>query len=75
MGNTSNENRWMSMAEICEHLGISRDTAIKWVTKKYACALKFVASGIQDSEVDKWVLSGGAEEQYDPMGSNEVNYE
>ena|GEM_PF-6955331 len=28
MGNTNNENRWVSMTEICEYLGISRDTAI-----------------------------------------------
>lgn len=34
MSNINNENRWISMTEICNYLGISRDTAIKWINKK-----------------------------------------
>lgn len=28
------ESRWVSMNEICKHLGISRDTAIKWISNE-----------------------------------------
>ena len=31
-------DRYYSMPEICKYLGISRDTALRWIaTKKYAC--------------------------------------
>jgi excisionase family DNA binding protein len=29
-----NEDRWLSVDEICTHLGVSRDTVYKWIEKK-----------------------------------------
>ena len=26
--------KWLSMKDICKHLGVSRDTVIKWVNEK-----------------------------------------
>ena len=31
---TSNEDRWLSIGEICAHLGISSDTVYKWIEKQ-----------------------------------------
>ncbi len=48
--------RWLSIDEISEHLGVKKDTIYKWVAKKKMPAhkvgrlLKF-----QIKEVDKWV--------------------
>jgi excisionase family DNA binding protein len=28
-----NEDRWLSVDEICTHLGVSRDTVYKWIEK------------------------------------------
>lgn len=30
----SNIERWYSMKEICEYLGVSRDTILAWIEKK-----------------------------------------
>ena len=53
--------RWLSVDEIAEHLGIKRDTVYKWVAHKNMPAhkvgrlLKF-----QINEVDRWVKTGKA---------------
>lgn len=64
MNNTNNDNRWVSMAEICKHLGISRDTAIKWINKREMPSHKIGRLWkFKIDEVDAWVKSGGAEEK------------
>ena len=58
------ENRWLSMTEICKYLGISRDTAIKWINKKDMPAHKIGRLWkFKTAEVDEWVQSGGAAEK------------
>lgn len=64
MSITDNESRWVSMTEICEHLGISRDTAIKWINTKNLPAHKIGRLWkFKIIEVDDWVRSGGAGEK------------
>ena len=54
-------NRWLSVDEIAEHLGVKKDTIYKWVRTtdipyhKVGKLLKF-----QISEIDKWVRAGKA---------------
>ena len=53
--------RWLSIKEISEHLGVKKDTIYKWVRTtdipyhKVGRLLKF-----QVLEVDKWVRAGKA---------------
>jgi excisionase family DNA binding protein len=53
--------RWVSIDEIAEHLGIKKDTIYKWVARKKMPAhkvgrlLKF-----QIKEVDRWIRTGKA---------------
>ena len=57
--------RWLSVDEIADHLGIKKDTVYKWVRKrnlpfhKMGKLLKF-----QIKEVDKWVREGKANANY-----------
>ena len=56
--------RWVSMNEICEHLGIKRDTALKWILNKNMPAQKIGKLWkFKISEVDEWVKNGGAAEK------------
>tara|TARA_R110001599_G_scaffold12658_4_gene59099 strand:- start:9451 stop:9636 length:186 start_codon:yes stop_codon:yes gene_type:complete len=55
------EDRWLSMSEICKHLGISSDTAYKWIEKKGMPAHKIGRLWkFKKDEVDGWVRSGQA---------------
>ena len=55
--------RWYSMNEIAEHLGISRDTVLNWINDKKMPAHKVGRLWkFKVSEVDEWVKAGGAEE-------------
>ncbi|WP_275096152.1 methylation-associated defense system helix-turn-helix domain-containing protein MAD1 [Sedimenticola hydrogenitrophicus] len=55
--------RWLSVEEIAEYLGVSKDTVYAWINKRKLPAhrigrfWKFKAD-----EVDGWVRSGGAAE-------------
>lgn len=53
--------RWMSVAEIAEHLGIRRETVYKWIERKGLPAHKAGRLWkFKCEEVDKWMTSGKA---------------
>ena len=60
----SNVERWYSMEEICEHLGVSRDTVLVWIKKREMPASKMGRLWkFKVSEVDEWTKSGKAAEK------------
>ncbi|MBU4201396.1 MAG: helix-turn-helix domain-containing protein [Verrucomicrobia bacterium] len=57
-------DRWLSVEEIAEHLGVSRDTVYTWVSEKGMPAHKVGKLWkFQIKEVDKWVRSGKARQK------------
>ncbi len=52
--------RWLSVEEIADYLGVKRDTLYKWITRR---ALPAHKAGrlwkFQRDEVDRWVRDGG----------------
>jgi excisionase family DNA binding protein len=60
-GTSAVEERWLSVEEIATHLGVSRDTVYKWITRKHLPAHKVGKLWkFRISEVDEWVRSGEA---------------
>ena len=56
------ETRWISVAEVADHLGVSRDTVYRWIDSRGMPAHRVGRFWkFQLSEVDKWVKSGEAD--------------
>ena len=56
-------DRWLSVDEIAAYLGVKRDTVYKWITRKKMPAHKVGRLWkFQKDEIDKWVKSGGGNE-------------
>ena len=54
-------DRWYSLKEMCEYLGVSRDTVFKWIETKDMPAHKMGRLWkFKVDEVDGWVKSGSA---------------
>lgn len=57
------KDRYHSMPEICKYLGISRDTALRWIATKNMPAHKIGKNWkFKISEIDEWVNDGKASE-------------
>ncbi len=57
------EDRWLSIEEIAEYLGIKRDTIYKWIGRKCMPAHKIGSLWkFKKEEVDDWVRNGNAAE-------------
>lgn len=62
------QDRWRSVDEIADYLGVSKDTVYAWVTQKGMPGHKVGRFWkFKISEVDDWVRSGGAAGQ-EPEG-------
>ena len=55
------EDRWLSVDEIADHLGIKRDTVYKWISERQMPGHKIGRLWkFNKQEVDEWVKSGAA---------------
>ncbi len=57
----SMEDRWLSVDEICQYLGISNDTVYRWIERQGMPAHRMGRLWkFKKDEVDGWVKDGGA---------------
>ena len=60
------DDRWLSVDEICKHLGVSNDTVYKWIDRHEMSAHRMGRLWkFKKDEVDEWVKSGGADDAKD----------
>ncbi|MGZ8919140.1 MAG: methylation-associated defense system helix-turn-helix domain-containing protein MAD1 [Methylobacter sp.] len=57
------EDRWLSVDDICDYLGVKRDTVYKWINEKSMPAHRVGRLWkFKKEQVDAWVEAGGAAE-------------
>ena len=55
---------WVSVEQVAEHLGVTRDSIYRWIKRKYLPAHRVGRLWkFKLSEVDEWVRAGGADEE------------
>ncbi|CAN7565497.1 helix-turn-helix domain-containing protein [Variovorax sp. LjRoot178] len=60
------EDRWLSVDEMSEYLGVSKDTVYAWIGAKGMPAHRVGRLWkFKREEVDGWVISGGASDRPD----------
>ena len=61
---------WVSVGEVAKHLGVAKDSVYRWIERKRLPAHRMGRLWkFKVSEVDEWVLQGGARSNRD--GPNE----
>ena len=64
------EERWLSVEEIAEYLGVSRDAVYAWISKKGMPAHRVGRLWkFKLSQVDAWIEAGGASHDGDGEAS------
>lgn len=57
------EDRWLSVEEICDYLGVKRDTVYKWINDKSMPAHRVGRLWkFKKEQVDAWIEAGGVAE-------------
>lgn len=63
------DDRWLSVEEIAEYLGVSKDTIYTWINAKGMPAHRVGRLWkFKRDEVDVWIKSGGASDRQDGAG-------
>jgi len=66
------EDRWLSITEICKHLGVSNDTVYKWIDRHEMPAHRLGRLWkFKKDEVDEWVRKGEASKTRSGQGNSE----
>ena len=56
--------KWVTMDEICEHIGATRYTVKKWIDERGLPGVKVGKYWkFKISKVDEWILAGGAADE------------
>lgn len=57
-----NEDRWISLKEVCDYLGVTRQTVLNWIAKRdFPSAKVGKLWKFKIDEIDEWVRNGGAQ--------------
>lgn len=62
------DDRWLSVVDISEYLGVKKDTIYKWLSKRTIPAHKVGRLWkFKKDEIDEWVRTGGAADKNEKM--------
>ena len=65
--------KWVTLKEVQEHLGVGRETILQWIAKRNMPAYKVGRLWkFKLTEVDEWIRSGGAAENLQASADESV---
>jgi excisionase family DNA binding protein len=68
----NNIEKWSTLKEVQEYLGVGRDTMLQWIAKRNMPAYKVGRLWkFKLSEVDEWVRTGGAADYSEASNTTE----
>jgi excisionase family DNA binding protein len=63
-----NSDRWISLQEVCEYLGVKRHTILRWIEQRDMPASKVGKLWrFKTADIDKWVRKGGTSDKREVM--------
>lgn len=63
---SQNYERWVTLKEVQDYLGVGRDTVLQWVAKRNMPAYKVGRLWkFKLSEIDEWIRSGSSSDNDD----------
>lgn len=64
MPETIHRDRWISLQEVCDYLGVKRDTVMRWIDQWGMPASKVGKLWrFKTADIDEWVKIGGASDE------------
>ena len=58
------QDRWISLQEVCDYLGVKRHTIMRWIDQRGMPASKVGKLWhFKTADIDEWVKKGGASDE------------
>ena len=58
------QDRWISLQEVCDYLGVKRHTIMRWIEQRGMPAYKVGKLWrFKTADIDEWVKKGGASDE------------
>ncbi len=64
MSGTIHNDRWISLQEVCDYLGVKRHTVMRWIDQRGMPASKVGKLWrFKTVDIDEWIKKGGASDE------------
>lgn len=64
MPGTIHNDRWISLQEVCDYLGVKRHTVMRWIDQRGMPASKVGKLWrFKTVDIDEWIKKGGASDE------------
>lgn len=61
---TIHNDRWISLQEVCDYLGVKRHTVMRWIDQRVMPASKVEKLWrFKTVDIDEWIKKGGASDE------------
>jgi excisionase family DNA binding protein len=71
MSETIYNDRWISLQDVCDYLGVKRHTVMRWIVQRGMPASKVGKLWrFKTADIDEWIKKGGASDEQEVINEN-----